>query len=630
MKNSSRGVMLNLLVVALLLVSVISLSAFGASKAIPQRADIEDKYKWNLKDIYLSEEAWEADYKFLDENMERMAQFQGKLGESSDMLLKCFQLRDSLYLIENNLWVYSYLNLDEDNRESKYQELTQRIQGLSSRMSTFMSYIDPELLTIPNDKLLGFLNTNIELGVYRFSLENLIRQKEHILSDKEERILSLASPVVSSPSQIFSMIDEADMDYGTIVDDDGEEIQLTKERYYSLLETASRDVRRAANQTYNTAYLNRINTLAATLASSIKKDYFFMKARGYNSCLEMGLDADNIPPEVFHSLVKAVNDNLAPLHKLTSIRKRILGYDTLYNYDLAVPLVPEARKEYSYEEAKKIVLKGLEPMGKEYLSKFNEGLESRWIDVYETEGKGSGAYQWGTYSTHPFILLNHNNTLNSVFTIAHEMGHAMHSYYTHKNEPYVYGDNTLFVAEVASTCNEAVLMKYWLEHSTDKMEKLALLNYYIEQIMGTFYTQVMFSEFEIAAHDVIESGGALSSDQMRKIYRDIYQKYWGPELVLDSLNDMGCMRISHFYRQYYVYKYATSYAAAQMMSQRILEDPNYLDTYINFLSTGTSKYPVDILKDAGVDVTSTEPVERTIALFSDLVDELEVLLLENQ
>ena len=240
MKNSSRGVMLNLLVVALLLVSVISLSAFGASKAIPQRADIEDKYKWNLKDIYPSEEAWEADYKFLDENMERMAQFQGKLGESSDMLLKCFQLRDSLYLIENNLWVYSYLNLDEDNRESKYQELTQRIQGLSSRMSTFMSYIDPELLTIPNDKLLGFLNTNIELGVYRFSLENLIRQKEHILSDKEERILSLASPVVSSPSQIFSMIDEADMDYGTIVDDDGEEIQLTKERYYSLMETASR------------------------------------------------------------------------------------------------------------------------------------------------------------------------------------------------------------------------------------------------------------------------------------------------------------------------------------------------------------------------------------------------------
>ncbi|MFH2047855.1 MAG: oligoendopeptidase F, partial [bacterium] len=374
MKNSSRRVVLNLLLVALLLASLIPLSAFGATKAIPQRADIEEKYKWNLKDIYPSEEAWEADYKFLDDNMERMAQFQGKLGESSDMLLQCLMLRDSLYLIENNLWVYSYLNLDEDNRESKYQELTQRIQGLSSKMSTYMSYIDPELLTIPNDKLLGFLNSNIELGVYRFSLENLIRQKEHILSDKEERILSLASPVASSPAQIFSMIDEADMDYGTIVDDDGEEIQLTKERYYSLLETASRDVRRAANQTYNTAYLNRINTLAATLSSSIKKDYFYMKARGYNSCLEMGLDADNIPPEVFHSLVKAVNDNLAPLHKLTSIRKRVLGYDTLYNYDLAVPLVPEARKEYSYEEAKKIVLKGLEPMGKEYLSKFNEGL----------------------------------------------------------------------------------------------------------------------------------------------------------------------------------------------------------------------------------------------------------------
>jgi oligoendopeptidase F len=629
MKNSSNREMLKLLVMTMLVISLFSISSLGASKAIPQRSDIEDKYKWDLDDLYSSDEAWEVDFKFLDANIERMAQFQGKLGESSDMLLQCLQLKDSLELIEHNLWVYGFLKLDENNRESKYQEMTQRMQGLWSRMSSHMSYIQPELLAISNDRLLGFLNANIELDIYRFYLEDLVRQKEHILSEKEEAIMSLVSPVASAPSSIFSMINDADMDYGTIVDDDGEEIQLTKQRYYRLMETAGRDVRRTANHAYNTAYLNRINTLAATLASSIKKDYFFMKARGYNSCLEMGLDADNIPPEVFHSLVKAVNDNLAPLHKLTSIRKRVLGYDTLYNYDLSVPLVPEAQKEYPYEEAKELVLKGLEPMGKEYLAAFKEGLESRWIDVYETDGKGSGAYQWGTYATHPFILLNHNNTLNSVFTIAHEMGHAMHSYYTHKNEPFIYGSNTLFVAEVASTCNEAVLMKYWLEHSTDKMEKIALLNYYIEQIMGTFYTQVMFSEFEIATHEIIEEGGALSADQMRKIYRDIYQKYWGPELVLDSLNDMGCMRIGHFYRQYYVYKYATSYAAAQMMSQRILEDPKYLDTYVNFLSTGTSKYPVDILKDAGVDVTATEPVERTIALFSDLVDELEVLLLEN-
>jgi len=629
MKNGPSREMLKLLVMTMLVISLFSISALGASKAIPQRSDIEDKYKWDLDDLYSSDEAWEVDFKFLDANIERLAQFQGKLGESSDMLLKCLQLRDSLELIEHNLWVYGFLKLDEDNRESKYQEMTQRMQGLWSRMSSHMSYIQPELLAISNDRLLGFLNANIELDIYRFYLEDLVRQKEHILSEKEEAIMSLVSPVASAPSSIFSMINDADMDYGTIIDDDGEEIQLTKQRYYRLMETASRDVRRTANHTYNTAYLNRINTLAATLASSIKKDYFFMKARDYNSCLEMGLDADNIPPEVFHSLVKAVNDNLAPLHKLTSIRKRVLGYDTLYNYDLSVPLVPEAQKEYPYEEAKELVLKGLEPMGKEYLAEFKNGLDSRWIDVYETEGKGSGAYQWGTYATHPFILLNHNNTLNSVFTLAHEMGHAMHSFYTHKNEPFIYGSNTLFVAEVASTCNEAVLMKYWLEHSTDKMEKIALLNYYIEQIMGTFYTQVMFSEFEIATHEIIEEGGALSADQMRKIYRDIYQKYWGPELVLDSLNDMGCMRIGHFYRQYYVYKYATSYAAAQMMSQRILEDPKYLDTYINFLSTGTSKYPVDILKDAGVDVTATEPVERTIALFSDLVDELEVLLLEN-
>ncbi|MEA2031185.1 MAG: oligoendopeptidase F [candidate division Zixibacteria bacterium] len=605
-------------------------SALAEKNAVPQRSDIDDQYKWKLEDIYPNNDAWESDFAYLDSNIARLEGFKGHLGDSPDNMLACFKLRDSLEAIEWKLYVYAYLKLDQDNRVSESQETAGRISSLGSRMSAYMSYISPELLTISEDSLQLWLANNSELDVFRHYLDDERRLKDHVLSKKEEELLAMAGQVTSAPSRIFSMTTNADLTFGTVINDDGEEIQLTRQRYYSIMETGSRRLRHEANQVYNKAYKKYLNTLAATLSTSVKKDNFYRKARGYNSCLEMSLKQDNIPESVFNSLIKAVNDNLAPLHKLTALRKKVLGYDTLYTYDLSVSLVPESQREYPWKETKEIVLKGLEPMGEEYLANFKTGLNSQWIDVFETQGKGSGAYQWGTYHTHPYVLLNHNKTLGSVFTLAHEMGHAMHSFYTHKNEPYIYGGNPIFLAEVASTCNEALLMKYLIEHTTDKTEKLYLLNYYIEQIMGTFYTQVMFSEFEIAVHKVVEEGGALSAEQMRKTYRGIYQKYWGPDLVIDSINDMGCMRISHFYSQFYVYKYATSYAAAQMVSQKILEDPSYLDTYLNFLSTGSSKYPVEILKDAGVDVTSSEPVERTIKLFGELVDEMEKLLNERQ
>ncbi|MBU8933617.1 MAG: oligoendopeptidase F [candidate division Zixibacteria bacterium] len=614
----------------LLLALTLSVSAvFAETDAVPQRSDIEDQYKWKLEDIYATDEAWETDFAYLDSNIARLESFKSHLGDSPDNLLSMFQLRDSLESIENKLWVYAYMKLDEDNRASEYQEMTGRISGLWSRMKGHISYISPELLTISEDLIQSWLASNPEMDIYRHYLDDERRLKEYVLSDKEEAILALAGPVTDAPEHIFSMTNDADITYGTVIDDDGNEVELTKQRYYRILETGSRRLRREANQTYNQAYMKYINTLAATLSASVKKDNFYRQARGYNSCLEMSLKKDNVPEPVFHSLIEAVNNNLAPLHKLTALRKKMLGYDTLYTYDLSVPLVGDSKREYPWEEAKEIVLKGLKPLGKGYMAEFEKGLNSGWIDVFETQGKGSGAYQWGSYDTHPFVLLNHNNTLDGVFTLAHEMGHAMHAFYTNKNEPFVYSNNPIFLAEVASTCNEAVLMKYILETVTDKEEKLALINYYIEQIMGTFYTQVMFSEFEIAIHKVVEEGGALSADQMRKTYRGIYQKYWGPDLVIDSINDMGCLRIGHFYRQFYVYKYATSYAAAQMVSQRILEDPDYMETYMRFLSTGTSNYPVDILLEAGVDVTSTEPVDRTIKLFGELVDEMERLLIEN-
>ena len=616
--------------IALAIILALSLSLQVGAASIPQRADIEEQHTWNTATIFPDLDAWEAAFIQVKNGIGEFEKFEGKLGQSADMLLGCLKLSDSLNIILDNLYVYAYLRLDEDNRSSQFQELGGRVSALNTDVGEATSFIQPEILAIEGDKLQSYLKANPELDVFRFYLEDLQRSKEHILSAKEEAILSLASPVAGAPSEIFTMINDADITYGSIMDENGEEVELTKQRYYKYLESPDRRLRRDANQAYNKAYLKYENTLASTLASSVKRDYFYMKARGYNSCLEMSLDNYNIPTSVFHNLIDAVNANLAPLHKWTSIRKRILGYDTLFTYDLSAPLLENQNQDYSYEEAEKMILTGLQPLGKDYLSNLEMGLNGRWVDVFETQGKGSGAYSWGTYTSHPFVLMNYNNTLENVFTLAHEMGHAMHSHYTNKQEPYVYHNHSLFVAEVASTCNEATLMKYLLQNTEDKEEKKRLLLYYIDQIIGTFYTQVMFSEFELAIHEEIEGGGALSADFFRRTYRNIYQKYWGPELVIDSVNDLGGMRISHFYRQYYVYQYATCYAAAQMLSQQLVEKgDDFWPTYEQFISTGSSIYPVDILKRAGVDMTTPEPIDRTIKRFGELVDQMEKLLEES-
>lgn len=617
-----------LVLAGLLVVFLVSTSS-GQEKSgeIPQRADIDEKYTWDLSDMFESNEAWEKQFTAFDSKLSTLSEYKGKLGDSPENLLSCLQLRDSLNRINDNLYVYSHMRNDQDKRESDYQEMSEKASALNSRLAATESFIVPEILSIEGDRMRSFLKGTPELDVYSFYLENLQRQKAHVLSDREEELLALAGPIISAPRNIFGMINNADIDYGTIVDEDGNEITLTKGRYYSILESHNRDMRREANRLFNQGYLKFENTLAATLAASLKSDNFIREARHYGTALEMALDDDNIPESVFHNLIDAVNANLEPLHKWAAIRKRILGVDTLFPFDMYAPLTDKERKTYSYEEATELALSGLKPMGKKYLKQFQTALDSRWIDVYETEGKRSGAYQWGTYTTTPKMLLNFNGTLDHVFTLTHEMGHAMHGHYTKKNEPYIYDGHSTFTAEVASTCNEAVLMKYLLETTTDKDEKITLLLQYIDQIIGTFYTQVMFSEFELAIHDRIESGDAISAKYLRKTYRDIYQKYWGDALHIDETNDITGMRIPHFYRRYYVYQYATSYAAAQMLSQTIIENRDgALDSYHRFLATGVSKYPVDILKDAGVDMTTPEPINRTIALFSDLIDQMEELL----
>jgi oligoendopeptidase F len=599
------------------------------AQAAKKRSEVAEKDKWRLTDMFPSDDAWKQAVEVVKGNLGRFEPFKGHLAESAATLRQALQLRDSLSIITDNLQVYSGLKLDEDNRVSTYQEMQSQAGDIGARLSNAASFIDPEILAMDTAKLIGFINSDPGLKVYTFYIRDLIRSKAHILSDKEEAILAAAGPVLGAPSRIFTMIDDADISFGTIKDENGNDIELTPERYGALLEGQDRRVRRDAANRYNETYLKYINGLGASLASSVKKDYFLATTRKYPTCLENSLDANNIPISVFKNLIAAANANLEPLHKWTSIRKKMLKLDTVFTYDLSATLMKEKPREYTWDEAKALVLTGLTPLGKPYLENFRKGLDGGWIDVYETDGKGSGAYCWGTFTSHPYLLMNYSGSLDGVFTLAHEMGHAMHHDYTNKNEPYQYSGHSLFTAEVASTCNEAVLMKYMIANAKDKQEKLYLLTKYIEQIIGTFYTQLMFSEFELAIHERVEQGGSLSVDFFRKTYRDIYQKYWGPDLVIGPNNDLGGMRISHFYREYYVYQYATCYAAAQVLSEKIVnKEKGALDTYYRFLQTGTSDYPVEVLKKAGVDMTTPEPVARTIKLFGDLVDQVDKLLSE--
>ncbi len=535
-----------LLAVFLTILALAAPSYAGDAGKIPQRADIDSKYKWKVEDIYPDPASWEKDFTTLKGSLNRLEPYKGHLGDSGAALLAGLKLVDSLSLLADNLSVYASLKQSEDTRVTQSQETRDRISGLRSQLGQALAFLEPEILSFGKGKTLGMIQSEPGLAIYRFYILDLFRQHEHILSDKEEAILALSWPVAYSPRRIFSMIDDADISYGTVKDSQGREIALTKERYSKILESKDRALRRDANRARNQAYLRYLNTLAATLGASLKKDMFFMKARGYPSSLAMSLDGDSIPPTVVTNLISTVNSNLAPLHKWTALRKRILGYDTIYAYDLFVPLTSGERREYPYEEAKAIAREGLRPLGRDYVTAFQRGLEGGWIDVYETQGKRSGGFQTATYSMHPYILLNYNNTLDNLFTLTHEMGHAMHTYYINRSEPYISSGHPIFTAEVASTTNEAVLIKHLLAKARTKREKMDLLNHYIEQIIGTFYTQVMFTEFELAIHERVERGQATSPDYFRKTWREIYQRYWGPELVVDSLNDLGALRIGHF------------------------------------------------------------------------------------
>jgi len=617
-----------LMMIALILISA---SALAQEEKIPQRSDIDAKYKWKLEDIYPDTNAWNHDFQYVESYSPKVAAFAGHLGESSEKLAECLALRDTLNMKLGAMYVYAFMKYHEDTRVAFYQELQQRITALNSQFEATSAFIEPEILTIPDNRLQKFVKKNPDLKIYSFYIDDLIRSKAHILSPEEESILALAGPVTQGPENIYDMIYYADVKFPKILGDKGDSVQITRGRFSKMMESPDRDFRRRASKAYSESYEPYFNALGASLASSVNGDYFYTQARKYNTCLEYKLDNNNIPIGVYDNLVNAVNANLEPLHKWVALRKKVMGLDEIHGYDLSVPLVPDVDREVPYDQAEGTILVGLQPMGENYLQDLKMGFNSGWVDVYETEGKYSGGYTWGSYITHPYVLLNYNNTVQEMFTVAHEMGHAMHRYYSSKAQPYATAHHTIFVAEVASTVNEALLINYLLENAKTDDEKLYYLTYYIEQILGTFYFQVMFSDFEKAIHEVVENGGALSSESMKALYTEQYKKYWGPELVTDEWGGWGGLRVSHFYSSYYVYQYATSYAAAQAISKKILAgDTQTRDKFLEFLTWGGNDYPVDQLKKVGVDMTKPDAINATIDLFGNLVDQVERIMLKDK
>ncbi len=598
-----------------------------ANNKLPSRDEIEAKYKWKLEDIYASDADWEEDYKKIRQMTEKMAAYKGRIAGSMDALLECLKLSDEMLALNDKVFVYARMRRDENNALSKYQALTDRAMALSTEVYASVSFIVPEIISIDEELLKKSIEEIEGLSLYRHYIHEILRQKQHVLSDREEELLALASEIAEAPSDIFTMFNNADIKFGMIKDENGDDVEVTKGRYIKFLESRDRRVREDAFHTLYKSYSEMKNTLASSLGSNIKKNRFYSHVRKYDSSRSASLDNDNVPVSVYDNLIDTVNKNLPLLHRYLKLRKKALKLDELHMYDLYVPIVEEPPKQISYEEALDMVKKGLAPMGCCYVEDLDNAFKSGWIDVYENQGKTSGAYSWGTHLTHPYVLLNYQGTINDVFTLAHEMGHALHSYYTNRTQPYIYSEYKIFVAEVASTVNESLLIDYLLSVTPDKRERAYLLNHYLEEFRGTLFRQTMFAEFEKITHAMAERGEALNAEEFCRVYRQLNEKYFSPEVIIDSDIDMEWSRIPHFYSSFYVYKYSTGISAAASLSQQILKQGvPAVDRYTEFLKSGGSDYPLELLKKAGVDLTTPKPVEDALKIFEKILVELEDLV----
>lgn len=598
-----------------------------ATKEILERKDLKKEDTWDLESMFESQEAWNKDYEKAVKLAKDFEKHKGELTKSSESLLNALKDRDQLYRMTENLYAYTHMKLDEDTRNSNSQSLSDKGMSLYVEVGDKTSFLEPEILTLDKETIERYLEENEELKLYTQLLDDLMRQKEHILSAREESILAQLGEVANAPQKIFSMLNNADLKFPTIKDEEGKDVEITHGNFIPLLESKNREVRESAFKALYETYKSFKNTFAASLNGDLKKNIFNSKIRNFGSSREASLSRNNIPVAVYDNLINAIHKNLDSMYKYMDIRKKALGVDELHMYDLYTPIVKDVDFNIPYEEGVELIKKGLHPLGNEYLNVMNEGFSSRWIDVYENRGKRSGAYSSGSYDSKPFILLNYHNTLDNVFTIAHEMGHSIHSYFTRKNQPYVYGDYSIFVAEVASTANECLLLDYMLKNAKDKNEKLYLLNHYLESFRTTVFRQTMFAEFELKINQHLESGGALTADYLSETYKKLNELYYGPNVVIDDEIAMEWARIPHFYYNYYVFQYATGFSAAVALSEKIIKEGEpAVEKYLNFLKSGSSDYPINVLRKAGVDMTTEEPVDNAMKLFKELVDEFESLM----
>ncbi len=597
------------------------------AKTLPTRKDVPVEYTWRLEDIFATDEQWEQEFQQIQALLPKFSEYKGRLGESAQMLYEALQYRDHVFMRLGKLYAYAHMRHDEDTANSLYQGLETRAEGLYAEAGQATAFIVPEILAMDEDVLHTFLQQYEPLRLYAHELDEMNRQRPHVLSEKEEALLAQAAEVMNASSNTFGALNNADLRFPTITDENGEEVEVTHGRYIRFLESEDRRVRRDAFKAVYDTYRKYENTFASTLSGAVKRNNFFARVRNYRSAREAALSKNQIPETVYDNLIETIHRYLPLLHRYVQLRKCVLGLDELHMYDLYTPLVKQVDMKVTYEEAKDILLKGLTPLGDEYISIVKEGFDNRWVDVQETRGKRSGAYSSGSYGTNPYILMNWQDNVNNLFTLAHEFGHSVHSYYTRKYQPYPYGNYSIFVAEVASTCNEALLNDYLLKTIDDEKKKLYLLNHYLETFRGTVFRQTMFAEFEHMIHQMAQNGEALTAKVLTEKYYELNKTYFGDGVVIDEEIGLEWARIPHFYYNYYVYQYATGFSAATALSKQILEEGTpAVERYIGFLKAGSSDYPIEVLKKAGVDMTSPKPIEQACQVFEQKLQQLEQLL----
>lgn len=595
---------------------------------IPSRDQINEKFKWNLTDIYPDDNQWENEFKWVKDNLVKYKTFEGRLENSSD-LLACLKFDEEVGIKLERMSLYSMLSKDSDMRDTKYQGMDGRFKSLYAQVLTASSFIKPEILKIDENRITEMLNNVAELRIYKHSFDDLLRFRKHTLDKEQEELLAMADEITQIPYNTYSLFTNADLEFPNVIDEDGNSVEISHSRYYAALYSKDRTYRENAFKAYLSVYRKNANSLSSLFNGNIKTNIFYARTRKYKSAREAALFKNNIPLSVYDNLIKSLSDNMEPMYRWASLKKKLLKIDELHPYDVYVTVFdPKLEKKYPYEEAVKLVLDSLKIMGNEYLGSLNKAFNNRWIDVYETKAKRSGAYSSGTtFGVHPYVLLNWTDLLNDVFTLAHEMGHNMHSYYTGLTQPYTYANYSIFLAEVASTFNENLLLDHLIKISETTDEKLFLLEKYLNNITTTVYRQVMFAEFEMLTHSKVENGDVLTPDKLCKLYKDIYQKYWGDKMVVDEEESYTWARVPHFYYNFYVFQYATGFAASEALAAKVkLEGEPAVKKYMDFLKAGSSDYPINILKNAGVDMNSPEPILAVTKKMSQIIDEIENLI----